>query len=293
MNRNNNLSSSSSSSSWNNNNNNNIKSNNKNSRVRAGSWDLEENINKQNNDSNTPNNWENYDNTTTNTTNNNNNNNNVNSMGNNIVPSEMKGRDPSMDLDFGLDLKKFGLQENSENNIIDTNKIISNNVNRDPAINICSLLFDPVEGCEMRPYVSLTESNGNTYAIPPESLNDERVGFRWYRGSKRVCLNSSSNIPNCNNSASLQCLTCVKLRVPNHLTYFCSDRCLLQSWPQHKLIHSKYEQQLLLLEPNTFQQSKIWNYNGKYYSPFSSFLFSFGVLTLSISLNMFPFKLNE
>ena len=50
----------------------------------------------------------------------------------------MRARDPTMDLDFGLDLKKFGLDEAPSNTAIN-----HNTNNKEANINVCSLLYDP------------------------------------------------------------------------------------------------------------------------------------------------------
>jgi CCR4-NOT transcription complex subunit 6 len=123
----------------------------------------------------------------------------------------------------------------------------------EPVINVCSLLFDPpVDSCELKPYVSVSELNGNIYALN-ESANDQRVAFTWYRGAKRVCVNSSSS-SSCINTATMQCLTCVKLSLSN--VYFCSEKCLIQAWPQHKLLHNnKYS-----AHNTSNNNSKQWHY---------------------------------
>lgn len=62
------------------------------------------------------------------------------------------------------------------------------------------------------------------------------VVSKWLRGQKRVC-----SLPRCSNGAQFQCLSCLKLRVPAHMSFFCSQKCQLQSWPHHKALHAKHQ----------------------------------------------------
>jgi hypothetical protein len=37
----------------------------------------------------------------------------------------------------------------------------------------------------------------------------------------------------------MQCLSCLKANGPSHVSYFCSEQCLRQAWPTHRLLHQK------------------------------------------------------
>lgn len=43
--------------------------------------------------------------------------------------------------------------------------------------------------------------------------------------------------------ATLQCLLCLKSRVPSHLSYHCTGECLQAHWPMHRANHIRYLQQ--------------------------------------------------
>lgn len=42
--------------------------------------------------------------------------------------------------------------------------------------------------------------------------------------------------PSCNNNATLQCPTCLKMGIQG--SYFCSQDCFKGSWKNHKVIHA-------------------------------------------------------
>lgn len=122
------------------------------------------------------------------------------------------------------------------------------------SIHMLSLLYDPpVQGCELKPYVSVVDGNGRVSAVQTDEAA-QGLDFRWFRGQKRLCSNSTGN---CSKAALIQCVSCAKLGasdkagvpgvgggIPQHLTYFCSEKCLKENWPQHKLIHQQHTQQL-------------------------------------------------
>jgi len=109
------------------------------------------------------------------------------------------------------------------------------------SVHMLSLLYDPpVQGCEIKPYVSIVDGEGRVSTVPVEpTLNktDAPVHFSWSRGQKRVCGNGS-----CKKSAVMQCLTCTKLSpnaVPQQMSWFCSAQCMRESWPQHRAFHAQ------------------------------------------------------
>ena len=121
------------------------------------------------------------------------------------------------------------------------------------SIHMLSLLYDPpVQGCELKPYVSVVDSVGRVSAVQTDeaALN---LDFRWFRGQKRVCSNSQAG---CTKAANIQCISCSKMSpnlIPPHLTYFCSEQCLKDNWPQHKQLHM--QQHLKQREPREWTVS--------------------------------------
>eukprot|EP00741_Cyanophora_paradoxa_P025079 tig00000342_g24207.t1 len=132
-----------------------------------------------------------------------------------------------------------------------------------PAILRIQLLSDPpVEGCEITPYVLLSNVNssvGGSHhsgggSLPngasPLKINGTKVDtgdengvrYRWYRClHRRVC-----SYPACPSGADgdakakyakLQCAVCAKLRCSLQESYFCSVECFQAAWPKHKYNH--------------------------------------------------------
>lgn len=90
-------------------------------------------------------------------------------------------------------------------------------------INNLSILYSPpVEGCELKPYVLLRDEEEMTCA--PDV--DDEMQYRWYRGQKRIC-----SAPSCQKAATMQCITCLKFRLPAHMSYFCNAECFQETWP--------------------------------------------------------------
>lgn len=153
---------------------------------------------------------------------------------NNQTTSSSNQRDPNQDLDFGIDLRKFGVNElNEELNAVQ----LGENQSQNAAVHMLSLLYDPpVEGCELKPYVSIIEPALNANSAPRITAvttdDNAAVEYHWYKGSQRLCA-----LDHCRQSAVMQCLTCVKASVEDRLSWFCSDKCFREAWPQHRETH--------------------------------------------------------
>lgn len=98
----------------------------------------------------------------------------------------------------------------------------------------------PIVGCELLPYVlSRRPDNGITNDDFPESspIDGYYLRFRWYRiQSDRkvaVCSVHPSEL------ASLQCLGCVKAKIPATKSYHCSPKCFSDSWRHHRQLHAR------------------------------------------------------
>ena len=89
----------------------------------------------------------------------------------------------------------------------------------------------PVQNCDLRPFVLLRDRDGNQSAAPI----DGRLGFSWSRGQQRLC-----SVTHCSGGAKLQCLMCLKCRLPAHLSYFCSIEHWAESWPAHRQMHAQH-----------------------------------------------------
>jgi CCR4-NOT transcription complex subunit 6 len=91
----------------------------------------------------------------------------------------------------------------------------------------------PVENCELRPFVLLRDHKGN------QAPDNEELKYKWLRGQKRVC-----SLQRCTGGATIQCVYCLKLRRPAHMTFFCSREHFAQAWPTHKELHVNPKQGL-------------------------------------------------
>ncbi|CAM6103432.1 unnamed protein product [Calypogeia fissa] len=98
----------------------------------------------------------------------------------------------------------------------------------------------PIAGCELSPYVLLRrpDSSVTTDDIPEQAPVD---GFylrcRWYRiqSDKRVAVCSVHP----SEPATLQCLGCVKAKLPVVKSYHCSPKCFADSWRHHRTMHQR------------------------------------------------------
>ena len=187
--------------------------------------------------------------------------------------SEPTKRDPSLDLDFGLDSRKFGLEQLSDEEETLLHRRQGGVGGRlgmevgaveggeggggvvrgvgdgggDVVVHMLSLLYDPpVEGCELRPYISILDPSHAASSSSPSSLSARSqvtvitadsaslVSYTWYKGSQRVCSNGD-----CRQSAVMQCLTSLKLGLDEKVSWFCSDKCWTESWPLRRSMHEQ------------------------------------------------------
>lgn len=98
----------------------------------------------------------------------------------------------------------------------------------------------PIVGCELTPYVLLRRPDGS---ITPDDIPETApvdgfyLKYRWY------CIQSDKRVPVCcvhpSELATLQCILCVKAKLPVSKSYHCSTRCFLESWKHHKSLHAR------------------------------------------------------
>ncbi|GJP85480.1 hypothetical protein CLOP_g15576 [Closterium sp. NIES-67] len=98
----------------------------------------------------------------------------------------------------------------------------------------------PIAGCELCPYVLLRKPDGTitTEDIPDTNpIDGYYIRCRWYRvqSDKRVAVCSVHP----NEPATLQCLGCVKAKLPIARSYHCSPLCFQSAWPRHRALHSR------------------------------------------------------
>lgn len=98
----------------------------------------------------------------------------------------------------------------------------------------------PIAGCELSPYVLLKKpDNSVTPDDVPEShpVDGFYVRYRWYRiqNDKRVAVCSVHP----SEPATLQCLGCLKAKLPASKSYHCSSQCFAATWRHHKAMHAR------------------------------------------------------
>ncbi|CAL9042801.1 unnamed protein product, partial [Musa banksii] len=98
----------------------------------------------------------------------------------------------------------------------------------------------PVVGCEITPYVLLRWPDGSiSNDDVPESapLNGYCMRYKWYRnlGDQKVAVCSVHPTE----QATLQCLVCLKEKVPIAKSYHCTPRCFSDAWQHHRSLHER------------------------------------------------------
>ncbi|KAL2483152.1 Carbon catabolite repressor protein 4-like protein 1 [Forsythia ovata] len=98
----------------------------------------------------------------------------------------------------------------------------------------------PIVGCELTPYVLLKRPDTS---IITEDVNESNplhgqfLRHRWYRvqSDKKVAVCSVHP----SEQATLQCIGCVKAKIPVAKSYHCSSKCFSDAWQHHRLLHER------------------------------------------------------
>ncbi|CAG7902952.1 unnamed protein product [Brassica rapa] len=98
----------------------------------------------------------------------------------------------------------------------------------------------PIVGCELTPYVLLRrpDKTATTDDVPESSpLDGHFLKYRWYRvqSDKKVAICSVHP----SREATLQCLGCIKTKVPVTKSYHCSTKCFTDAWQHHRVLHER------------------------------------------------------
>ncbi|KAI8562051.1 hypothetical protein RHMOL_Rhmol03G0005000 [Rhododendron molle] len=98
----------------------------------------------------------------------------------------------------------------------------------------------PIVGCELTPYVLLRRPDKTvTTEDVPESapLDGHFLRYKWYRiqSDKKVAICSVHP----SEQATLQCLGCVKAKIPIAKSYHCSTKCFSDAWQHHRVLHER------------------------------------------------------
>ncbi|XP_010524745.1 PREDICTED: carbon catabolite repressor protein 4 homolog 1-like [Tarenaya hassleriana] len=98
----------------------------------------------------------------------------------------------------------------------------------------------PIVGCELTPYVLLRrpDKTATTDDVPESApLDGHFLRYRWYR------VQSDRKVAVCSvhptEQAALQCIGCLKSKVPIAKSYHCSTKCFSDAWQHHRLLHER------------------------------------------------------
>ncbi|KAJ9184647.1 hypothetical protein P3X46_004351 [Hevea brasiliensis] len=98
----------------------------------------------------------------------------------------------------------------------------------------------PIVGCELTPYVLLRRPDKTVTTddvLESAPLDGHFLRYKWYRiQSDRkvaVCSVHPSEL------ATLQCLGCVKAKIPVAKSYHCSPKCFSDAWQHHRVLHDR------------------------------------------------------
>ncbi|XWS43274.1 hypothetical protein CRYUN_Cryun16bG0089000 [Craigia yunnanensis] len=98
----------------------------------------------------------------------------------------------------------------------------------------------PIVGCELTPYVLLRRPDKTvTTDDVPESapLDGNFLRYKWYliQSDRKVAVCSV----HLSEQATLQCLGCVKAKIPVAKSYHCSSKCFSDAWQHHRVLHDR------------------------------------------------------
>ncbi|XP_073149238.1 carbon catabolite repressor protein 4 homolog 1 [Henckelia pumila] len=98
----------------------------------------------------------------------------------------------------------------------------------------------PIVGCELTPYVLLKRPDNSVVADDVTELNPidgSFLRYKWYR------VQSDKKVAVCTvhptEQATLQCLGCVKAKIPVAKSYHCSPKCFSDAWQHHRVLHER------------------------------------------------------
>ncbi|XP_044495456.1 carbon catabolite repressor protein 4 homolog 1-like [Mangifera indica] len=98
----------------------------------------------------------------------------------------------------------------------------------------------PIVGCELTPYVLLRRPDKSvTTDDVSESapIDGHFLRYKWYRIQSDRKVTVCSVHPS--EQATLQCLGCVKAKIPVAKSYHCSPKCFSDAWQHHRVLHDR------------------------------------------------------
>lgn len=98
----------------------------------------------------------------------------------------------------------------------------------------------PIVGCELTPYVLLKRPDKTltTEDVPELTpIDGHFLRYKWYRIQSDKKVTVCSVHPS--EQATLQCLGCVKAKIPVAKSYHCSPKCFSDAWQHHRVLHDR------------------------------------------------------
>ncbi|RXH81249.1 hypothetical protein DVH24_005163 [Malus domestica] len=95
----------------------------------------------------------------------------------------------------------------------------------------------PIVGCELTPYVLLRrpDKDVTTDDVPESAPLDGHFLRYRIQSDKKVAICSVHP----SEQATLQCLGCVKAKIPVSKSYHCSPKCFSDAWQHHRVLHDR------------------------------------------------------
>lgn len=98
----------------------------------------------------------------------------------------------------------------------------------------------PIVGCELTPYVLLKRADKSVITDDVSESNPIDgyfLRYKWYRiqSDKKVAVCSVHPTE----QATLQCIGCVKAKIPVAKSYHCSPKCFSDAWQHHRVLHER------------------------------------------------------
>ncbi|KAL6649281.1 hypothetical protein ACP70R_013505 [Stipagrostis hirtigluma subsp. patula] len=98
----------------------------------------------------------------------------------------------------------------------------------------------PIVGCEITPYVLLRRPDGGVLADDVSEaapVDGYFLRYKWYRIQSDRRASVCSVHPT--EQATLQCLGCLKSKIPVAKSYHCSAKCFSDAWQHHRVLHER------------------------------------------------------
>ncbi|KAI4378495.1 hypothetical protein MLD38_015966 [Melastoma candidum] len=98
----------------------------------------------------------------------------------------------------------------------------------------------PIVGCELMPYVLLRRSDKIVFTddvVESAPVDGCFLRYKWYRIQSDKKVSVCSIHPS--ELATLQCIGCVKAKLPVTKSYHCTPKCFSDAWHHHRVLHNR------------------------------------------------------